>query len=84
MMADTAEAASRSLSEYTEETISNLINRLVDGQVADGYFRDCPITFLDISQAKQVLIERLKNIYHTRISYPELNAKGDSTHKEGH
>ena len=84
MMADTAEAASRSLSEYTEETISNLINRLVDGQVADGYFRDCPITFLDISQAKQVLIERLKNIYHTRISYPELNAKGDSTHKESH
>jgi membrane-associated HD superfamily phosphohydrolase len=56
----------------------------VDGQVADGYFRDCPITFLDISQAKQVLIERLKNIYHTRISYPELNARGDSTHKEGH
>jgi membrane-associated HD superfamily phosphohydrolase len=84
MMADTAEAASRSLSEYTEETISNLINRLVDGQVADGYFRDCPITFLDISQAKQVLIERLKNIYHTRISYPELNARGDSTHKDGH
>ena len=83
MMADTAEAASRSLSEYTEESIANLINRLIDGQVADGFFRDCPITFLDISQAKQVLIERLKNIYHTRISYPELNPKGDSPRKEG-
>ena len=75
MMADTAEAASRSLSEYTEESIANLINRLIDNQVAEGFFRDCPITFLDISQAKQVLIERLKNIYHTRISYPELNKK---------
>lgn len=38
-----------------------------------GIFQECPITFRDIAQAKQVLIERLKAIYHTRISYPELN-----------
>lgn len=73
MMADTVEAASRSLKEYTEESISNLINRLIDGQVADGFFKDCPITFRDIALAKIVLIERLKSIYHTRISYPHLN-----------
>lgn len=72
MMADTVEAASRSLSEYTEESISNLVNTLIDGQVNDGYYTDCPITFHDINVAKQVLIERLKVIYHTRISYPEL------------
>jgi hypothetical protein len=72
MMADTVEAASRSLSEYTEESISNLVNTLIDGQVSDGYYTDCPITFHDINVAKQVLIERLKVIYHTRISYPEL------------
>ncbi len=72
MMADTVEAASRSLNEYTEESISQLVERLIDAQVNEGYFRDCPITFHDIAQAKVVLIERLKNIYHTRISYPEL------------
>ncbi|MBR5037650.1 MAG: HDIG domain-containing protein [Prevotella sp.] len=72
MMADTVEAASRSLSDYTEESISNLVNTLIDGQVNDGYYTDCPITFHDINVAKQVLIERLKVIYHTRISYPEL------------
>ncbi len=76
MMADTVEAASRSLPEYTEESISGLVNRLIDDQVNNGYFTDCPITFRDISQAKQILIERLKAIYHTRISYPELKNAG--------
>ncbi len=74
MMCDTVEAASRSLPEYTEESISHLENRLIDTQMADGYFTDCPITFRDISIAKQVLIERLKSIYHTRIQYPELKS----------
>ena len=73
MMADTVEAASRSLKEYTEESISALTNKLIDSQVADGFFRECPITFRDIALAKSVLIERLKSIYHTRISYPHLN-----------
>ena len=76
MMADTVEAASRSLPEYTEESISGLVNRLIDDQVNNGYFTDCPITFRDISQAKLILIERLKAIYHTRISYPELKNTG--------
>ena len=72
MMADTVEAASRSLPDYTEKTIRELVNRLIDAQVAEGYFRECPITFRDIAYAKTVLIEKLKNIYHTRLSYPEL------------
>lgn len=72
MMADTCEAASRSLQEYTEESISSLVDRLIDAQVADGCFKDCPITFRDIAQTKQVLTERLMSIYHTRIQYPEL------------
>ena len=72
MMADTVEAASRSLPDYTEKTIRELVNRLIDAQVAEGYFKDCPITFRDIAYAKTVLIEKLKTIYHTRLSYPEL------------
>ena len=77
MMADTVEAAARSLKEYTEESISGLVNKLIDGQMEEGYFKNCPITFHDIAVAKQVLTERLKSIYHTRTSYPEL--KKDKT-----
>lgn len=72
MMADSVEAASRSLPDYTEKSIRELVNRLIDTQVEEGYFKECPITFRDIAYAKTVLIEKLKTIYHTRISYPEL------------
>jgi len=70
MMADSVEAASRSLPDYTEQSIRGLVEKIIDGQVADGYFRECPITFRDIQYAKTVLIEKLKTIYHTRVSYP--------------
>ena len=72
MMADSVEAASRSLPNYTEKSIRDLVNRLIDSQVSEGYFRECPITFRDIEYAKTVLIEKLKTVYHTRVSYPEL------------
>ena len=72
MMADTVEAASRSLPDYTEKSIREMVNRLIDAQVSEGYFKECPITFRDIAYAKTVLIEKLKTIYHTRINYPDL------------
>ena len=72
MMADSVEAAARSLPEYTEASISELVNRIINGQMSEGFFEYCPITFRDVAVAKQVLIERLKSVYHTRVSYPEL------------
>ena len=78
MMCDSVEAASRSLPEYTEDSISNLVDRIIDTQVKDGYFHECDITFRQISIAKNVLKERLKNIYHTRITYPELNTPSNT------
>ena len=72
MMADSVEAASRSLSEYTEESIGGLVDKIIDSQVADGFFKECPITFKDIAQVKALFKEKLKTIYHTRITYPEL------------
>ena len=72
MMADSVEAASRSLPEYTEESISTLIDKIVDGQVAEGFFKECPITFKDIALVKALFKEKLKTVYHTRITYPEL------------
>ena len=76
MMADAVEAASRSLKEYNEETIGQLVDKLVDTQVEEGYFRECPITFKDIATVKAVFKEKLKTMYHTRISYPELKKRG--------
>ena len=72
MMADAVEAASRSLPEYTEESINGLVEKIVDGQVQDGYFKECPITFKDIAMVKALFKEKLKTVYHTRITYPEL------------
>lgn len=74
MMCDAVEATSRSLKEFSEESIKELVDRIVDGQMAEGYFKECPITFRDIADAKRVLVESLKTIYHTRIAYPELNS----------
>ena len=72
MIADSVEAASRSLPEYTEESISDLVDKIVDSQVNDKFFTNCPITFQDITTIKNVFKDKLKIAYHTRISYPEL------------
>lgn len=72
MMADAVEASSRSLSEYTEESINNLVDKIIDSQMEEGFFKECPITFKDVSTIKTVFKDKLKTIYHTRITYPEL------------
>lgn len=73
MMADTVEAASRSLKEYSEETISNLVDKLIDSQMNDGLLKNSPITFRDIDIAKGIFKDKLNTIYHARIAYPELS-----------
>lgn len=87
MMADAVEASSRSLTEYSEESISALVNRIIDGQVASGAFNECPITFRDITEAKRTFIDSLKTIYHTRIAYPEIQmaqTPAEPTHSTNH
>ena len=80
MMSDAVEAASRSLKSYDEESISKLVENVVNGQIADGQFKDSPISFRDVEVAKRVFVEKLQNIYHTRIQYPELkNNKEDKS-----
>lgn len=71
MMADAVEAAARSLQEHSEGNITTLVNNIIDGQVKDGFYDNCPLNFKDIKDAKEVLIERLMAIYHTRIAYPK-------------
>ena len=77
MMADATEAASRSLKEYSDEAIKNLVNKIIDGQIAQGLMKDSPLSFKDVEKIKKVFISRLRTMYHTRVSYPELNKKED-------
>lgn len=72
MMADSVEAASRSLPLYNEETIRQLVDKIIDSQLSEGYFKSAPITFRDVQTVKNVFVDKLMTIYHTRIAYPEL------------
>jgi putative nucleotidyltransferase with HDIG domain len=70
MMADSVEAASRSLKEFSQQNISDLVEKIIDIQLREGQFTDAPVTFRDIKTVKEVFKNRLRNIYHARISYP--------------
>lgn len=70
MMADAVEAASRSLKEYTRESIVELVNRLVDAQIAEGLHADSTLCLRDIKAIKEAFIRRLQTMYHTRVAYP--------------
>lgn len=71
MMADAVEAASHSLKEYTPEAISELVNRIIDGQIKDGLHNNSSLSFKDIQIIKDAFINRLRTIYHVRIAYPK-------------
>ena len=71
MMADSVEAASRSLPEYTEESISNLVEKIIDSQVSEGLHNESPISFRDITEIKKSFASTLRTMYHSRIAYPE-------------
>lgn len=70
MMADSVEAASRSLADKTEEAINKLVDNIIDAQVADNQFINTDLTFRDITVIKKVFKKKLMNIYHVRIAYP--------------
>lgn len=72
MMADSVEASSRSLKEHTEESIRQLVDKIIDGQIADGLLKSAPLTFRDVDMIKNVFVDKLKTMFHTRISYPDL------------
>ena len=72
MMADSVEAASRSLKEHTEESIRQLVDKIIDTQIADGLLKSAPLTFRDVETVKSVFTDKLKTMFHTRISYPDL------------
>lgn len=70
MMADAVEAASRSLANHTREDIASLVNKIIDGQIADGLHNESTLEFRDVETIKEAFIKRLMTIYHSRIAYP--------------
>lgn len=72
MMGDAVEAASKSLKETSEETITNLVNKIIDGIVSSGRLNNSKISLREIKTVKLSFIKDLMGIYHSRIAYPEL------------
>jgi putative nucleotidyltransferase with HDIG domain len=75
MMADTVEAATRTLNDYSEKNIRNMVNTLIDKQREANQFENVDITFKMINKAKRVFTDKLLSIYHTRIEYPDEKNK---------
>lgn len=73
MFADSVEAAARSIKEYTDKNIDEKVESIINGKMNDGQMSDCPLTLREISIIKEVFKKRLKDIHHTRISYPTEN-----------
>ncbi len=73
MMADACEAATKSLSDHSEESIAAMVGKIIDGQVAEGLLREAPISFRDVETIKRLFVERLRTAYHARVSYPSDN-----------
>lgn len=73
MMVDSVEAASRSLKIYTEKSIGDLVDNIIDIQIKEDQFSNAEITFKDIDTIKDFLKHKLQSIYHTRIEYPLNN-----------
>ncbi len=73
MMADSVEAASRSLKSFTDHTISELVENIVNFQIAEDQFINTNITFKDISLIKDIFKKKLSNMYHARVEYPKEN-----------
>lgn len=71
MMADSVEAASRSLKKINDQTLDKLVDNIIDYQQSENQFNNANITFKDITDIKEVFKKRLHNIYHARISYPQ-------------
>ena len=71
MMADSVEAASRSLPQYDAKSIENLVDGIIDYQVKEKQFIMSDITFKDITVIKKMFKKKLMSIYHVRVEYPE-------------
>lgn len=71
MMADSVEAASKSLKNPTFSIIDEFVDKIIAGQMAANQFVNANITFKEIETIKKIFKQKLTNIYHLRVEYPE-------------
>ena len=83
MMADAVEAASRSLPEYSRQSITALVDKIVDGQIAEGLHNGSTLEFRDIRIIKDAFVKRLMTMYHTRVAYPAAATAGTPAPADG-
>ena len=70
MLADSVEAAVRSITDPTSEKIEQMVSNIVDGKIKDKQLNNCDLTFKDLDKIKKCFLKALKGIYHQRIEYP--------------
>lgn len=75
MICDAVEAASRSLKDYSQESISGLVDRIVDGKAKEKQFDDADVSLREVSTLKDVIKSYLQQMYHSRVSYPKRKAR---------
>ena len=73
MMADSIEAACRSLKNPNDEDINRLVDSIIDSKIRFNQFANCPLSFKDITVVRKVFKKQLRSLYHVRISYPEMD-----------
>ena len=73
MLADSIEAASRTIKDYSPDIISQLVEDIVNEKIVHGQLNYADLTFRDIETVKTLFKRKLQNIYHTRIEYPKIN-----------
>ena len=78
MMADSVEAAARSLKEPTPEKLRGLVDKIIDGKMNMGQFTRSELTFKNVEDAKDAIYRMLLSIYHTRIEYPDTDRRTES------
>lgn len=72
MIADAIEACSRSLQEYTEQSISDMVDQMINAQISDGQLADTPLSFKDVEDIRQVFKNKIMAMNHHRIAYPTI------------
>jgi cyclic-di-AMP phosphodiesterase PgpH len=82
LLADSIEAASRSMKDPTYNKLENLINRMVDDHVYDGQLNHCPLTFDQLDTIKKTFLNILIGVYHSRVEYPEEKKEKEKTDSE--
>ncbi|NSW44284.1 MAG: HDIG domain-containing protein [Bacteroidales bacterium] len=71
MLADSVEAASHSLKDFSDESLEKTINAIIENKLNEHQLDNAPITLQELSITKEIFKKRLRNIYHSRITYPE-------------